>query len=67
MNAILSGNGELIEMPKSINKTKLIQWAETDSSYWRDTEVARESGNPSVLDGYLFMKWEEWKKLEGYK
>ena len=67
MNAILSGNGELIEMPKSIIKTKLIQWAETDSSYWRDTEVARESGNPSDLDGYLFMKWEEWKKLEGYK
>ena len=69
MNAILSGNGELIEMPKSIIKTKLIQWAETDrmSSYWRDTEVARESGNPSDLDGYLFMKWVEWKNLQGYK
>ena len=69
MNAILSGNGELIEMPKPIIKTKLIQWAETDrmSSYWRDTEVARESGNPSDLDGYLFMKWVEWKNLQGYK
>ena len=70
MNPILNGNGELIEMPKSIVKKKLLEWAETERifiKYWRDTEDARESGDPSDLDGYLFSEWTKWKKLQGYK
>ena len=69
MNAILSRNGELIEMPESIVKEKLLMWCETQQmqKYWNDTSDARESGNPSDLDGYLFMKWGEWKSLNGYK
>ena len=35
--------------------------------YWNDSSDARELGNPSDLDGYLVMKWGEWKSLNGYK
>tara|TARA_B100000575_G_C22647074_1_gene397727 strand:+ start:265 stop:489 length:225 start_codon:yes stop_codon:yes gene_type:complete len=69
MNAILSRNGELIEIPESIVKEKLPEWYEKQQmqKYWNDTSDARESGNPSDLYGYLFMKWGEWKSLNGYK
>ena len=60
---------KLKKLSKPMIKKKLIEWAQTEEmkDYLKDTKEACKTGEPYLLENFLYLRWNNWLMVNGYK